>query len=100
MDEGQSMTLRRVNVDRRIVAESIDELRQGGHADTERFVLWLGKKTASHVLVSEHYAPAYEASSDYFHVGRDEMARLMAHLRTRNLMIGAQLHTHPAEAFH
>ena len=90
----------RITVDRRIVSHTIDELRQGGQARTERFALWLGRRADNTVQIAESYVPKYEASSDYFHIGRPEMAKLIAYLRERELMIGAQLHTHPAEAFH
>jgi hypothetical protein len=100
VEKGKPMKTRPVVVARHVVAETIEELRQGGHARTERFVLWLARKTDSHLLIHEFYVPQYEASSDYFHIGRPAMARLMEHLRTRELMIGAQLHTHPQEAFH
>lgn len=94
------MTSLGIIVNRRVVADTIAELRQRGAATTERFALWLGKRAASLVTIAELYVPRYEAASDYFHVDRQEMARLMIHLRERGLMIGAQLHTHPAEAFH
>lgn len=100
MEKSKPMKIRPVIVAQHIVAETIEQLRQGGHARTERFVLWLARKTDSSVLVHEPYVPQYEASSDYFHIGRPAMARLMEHLRIRELMIGAQLHTHPEEAFH
>src|SRR5688572_18184096 len=94
------MTTLRVTVDERIVSHTIDELRQDGRAQTERFVLWLGQRRENAIHVVEDYIPRYEASRDYFHVDRTEMAKLMAYLSAHELMIGAQLHTHPAEAFH
>jgi hypothetical protein len=94
------MNTRSVIVSQYIVANTIEELRHGGSAETERFALWLGRKTETQVLISERYVPEYGASSDYFHIGRPAMARLMEYLRTHELMVGAQLHTHPQEAFH
>lgn len=95
------MTIHRVVVQQDVLAQTVDELRQGGRARTERVSLWLGEKTEGRVLIREHYAPQYQAASDYFHIGRAAMARLMKHLRAREgLMIGAQLHTHPEAAFH
>ncbi len=100
MEKGKPLKIRPVIVAQHIVAETIKQLRQGGHAQTERVALWLARKTDSHVLVHESYEPQYDALSDHFHIGRPAMARLMEHLRIRELMIGAQLHTHPEEAFH
>jgi hypothetical protein len=94
------MNIRPVVVAQRIVVRTIEELRRGGRARTERFVLWLARKTQTEVIVCEPYVPDYEASSDYFRIGRPAMARLMEHLRENELMIGAQLHTHPGKAFH
>ncbi len=90
----------RVTVDMHIVSRTINELSQGGHARTERFVLWLGHRAENQVQIAEDYVPEYEASSDHFHIDRSEMVKLITYLRERELMIGAQLHTHPAEAFH
>lgn len=100
MEKGKPMKVRPVIVAQHIVTETIEQLRQGGRARTERFVVWLAHKTDSHVLVHEPYVPQYDASDDYFHIHRPAMARLMEHLRIHKLMIGAQLHTHPGKAFH
>jgi hypothetical protein len=100
MEKGESINIRPVIVTQHVVTQTIEELGQGGRARTERFALWLGHKTQTQVLVSESYVPAYEASSDRFHIGRPAMGRLMEHLRNNDLMIGAQLHTHPEQAFH
>jgi hypothetical protein len=94
------MNTRPVIVAQQIVAKTLQELREDGHARTERFALWLGRRTQTAVLVSEPYVPEYEASSDHFHIGRPAMANLINHLRGNDLMIGAQLHTHPGQAFH
>ena len=94
------MTTRRVIVPKRLVANTLRELAKRGWIRTERVALWLGQRGEDSVGVREMYVPKYEATSDYFHIARPAMARLMEHLREAGLMIGAQLHTHPFEAFH
>ena len=94
------MTTRRVIVQRQLLADTLRELGKGGWSRTERVALWLAQRGDAAVSVREMYVPKYEAAKDYFHIGRPAMAKLMEHLRDRHLMIGAQLHTHPAEAFH
>jgi hypothetical protein len=91
---------RPVLVQRHVLYDTLRELRKRGWIHTERVALWLANRSDAALDVREMYIPEYEATSDYFHIGRTAMAKLMEHLRNARLMIGAQLHTHPAEAFH
>lgn len=89
-----------VVVPRNVLEETLHELAKRGWRRTERVALWLARRRETSIAVQELYVPQYEASSDYFHIPRTSMATLMEHLRDERLMIGAQLHTHPLEAFH
>ncbi len=89
-----------VIVDTNTVADTLRELSKRGWQPTERVALWLGERGEHAITVRELYVPQYKASSDYFHIPRMSMAALMNHLREARLMIAAQLHTHPMEAFH
>lgn len=85
---------------RTVLKETLQELAKRGWRRTERVALWLARRRETSVAVQELYVPQYRASSDYFHIPPVSMAKLMEHLRNERLMIGAQLHTHPLEAFH
>jgi hypothetical protein len=90
----------RVIVQQAIVGETLRELAKRRWRRTERVALWLARRSDAGVAVQEMYVPRYEASSDYFHIPRASMVALMGRLSEERLMIGAQLHTHPREAFH
>ena len=51
-------------------------------------------------VIVEAYVPEQEAEVDYFHIPPSGMMALMAHLRERRLGLAAQVHSHPARAFH
>lgn len=87
-------------VPRNIVEETIQALQEAGRLGSERVVLWLGQRTDISVLISKCYVPAQEADRDFFSIPRHAMRDLLRYLGTHGLMIGAQVHSHPEEAFH
>lgn len=91
--------MRPIQISNRLIEQTILELQQGGGRRHERVVLWLGVSAAV-IRVSEVFVPQQETASDYFHIPRQGMAELMQLLRERDLMIAAQVHSHPYEAFH
>jgi hypothetical protein len=99
LEKGKGMTMK-VRVDLALLAETITELQHGGPPCTEHVVLWLAKRADPYLAVKELFLPEQEAAADYFHIPRRAMAPLMEHLREQGLMVAAQLHTHPREAFH
>ena len=46
------------------------------------------------------YRPQQRAAADMFHIPPDSMAALRANLRRNRVMVAAQVHWHPREAFH
>jgi proteasome lid subunit RPN8/RPN11 len=84
-----------------LVSETLDELRAAGRVEKERVVLWLSPRPllAASAIV-EIYVPEQEAEMDYFRIPPSGMKALMAHLRERKLVLAAQVHSHPNEAFH
>lgn len=84
-----------------LVSETLDELRTAGRVEKERVVLWLSPRPllAASAIV-EIYVPEQEAEMDYFRIPPSGMRALMAHLRERKLVLAAQVHSHPNEAFH
>jgi proteasome lid subunit RPN8/RPN11 len=83
-----------------VVLETIDHLRVAGRSGRECIVLWLGRRSANSIDVQEARRPRQTAQRDRFHIPADEMAAIKAYLREHHLIIAAQVHSHPAEAFH
>jgi proteasome lid subunit RPN8/RPN11 len=83
-----------------IVEQTLAELQTAGTQGHERVVLWLGSKSDNKTEIKEVFVPLQQNASDYFRIPREGMAELMKHLRESNLIIAAQVHSHPAEAFH
>jgi len=83
-----------------VVASSLDILKEAGRAHRECVVLWLGCRTSTAITVVEAYRPEQIAAEDFFRLSRGSIASLFDALRGRGLMVAAQVHTHPAEAFH
>jgi proteasome lid subunit RPN8/RPN11 len=83
-----------------VLASSLDILKEAGRAHRECVVLWLGSRTSTEIAVVEAYRPEQVAAEDFFQLPRGSIASLFDALRSRGLMVAAQVHTHPAEAFH
>jgi proteasome lid subunit RPN8/RPN11 len=89
-----------VRVPEVVVAKTITSLRAAGARRNEHVVLWLGRRTESHITVEEAFVPIQQAEADYFHIPPEGMTALLKHLGERRQMVAAQVHTHPREAFH
>ena len=83
-----------------VVAASLDILKDAGTARRECVVLWLGRREATCINVIEAYKPEQIAAEDFFQLPRTSITALFEVLRSRGLMVAAQVHTHPAQAFH
>lgn len=83
-----------------VLAASLGILQEAGRRRSECVVLWLAKRAPTEIRVVEVYKPDQIASADSFRIPRDSMAALFEVLRSRGLMVAAQVHTHPEEAFH
>jgi hypothetical protein len=84
------------------IVETIDHLRTAGRGEQECIVLWLGRRSAAAdtMDIQEVRRPRQTARRDRFYIPPDEMAALKVYLRENRLIIAAQVHSHPAEAFH
>lgn len=83
-----------------IVETTLGWLREAGHARRECVALWLGRRGSASIDVVDAYWPEQTAEIDMFHIPPHGMTELHAVLRQRRLMVAAQVHSHPAEAFH
>lgn len=89
-----------VNCSRIHVAATLGHLREAGDRYKECVVLWLGRRSVQGIEVVEVYRPEQLAAADMFHIPPDSMAELRAKLRRGRVMVAAQVHSHPNEAFH
>ena len=83
-----------------VVDETIVHLRVAGAVERECLVLWLARRSDDRMNVVMAHRPDQRAWRDRFIVDAAEMASLKALLRNDRLMIAAQVHSHPKEAFH
>jgi Prokaryotic homologs of the JAB domain len=83
-----------------LVDETIGHLKAAGTAQRECLVLWLARRFDDRINVVMAHRPEQQAWRDRFTVDAAEMASLKALPRKERLMIGAQVHSHPKEAFH
>lgn len=83
-----------------VLVASLAALQEAGREGSECVVLWLGKRTADAINVVQVYKPAQVATADMFRIPRESIAALFDVLRRGGLLVAAQVHTHPEEAFH
>lgn len=82
------------------VAVTLDYLREAGARYRECVVLWLGRQSGRGIEVVNVYRPQQRAAQDMFHIPASSMIALRATLRRDRVMVAAQVHSHPREAFH
>lgn len=83
-----------------LVDATISRLREAGQHQCECIVLWLGARAGNHIEVVDAYRPEQIARADMFQIPPASMNILYGELRRRRLMVAAQVHSHPEEAFH
>jgi hypothetical protein len=83
-----------------VLDSSLDILKDAGRAHRECVVLWLGRRRSTEIKVEQAYRPKQLAAGDFFRLPRESIAALFDVLRDQDLIVAAQVHTHPAEAFH
>ena len=83
-----------------LVHATLSHLRDAGHGRCECVVLWLGRREGRSITVQNAYRPLQTAKADMFHIPPAGMAALHGDLRSRRVMVAAQVHSHPRDAFH
>lgn len=89
-----------ITVSDEVVDETLAILRRAGLARRECVALWLAADDDGDCEVVEVFVPPHEASDDYFHVPRESIAALLDKIARDSRRVVAQVHSHPAEAFH
>jgi proteasome lid subunit RPN8/RPN11 len=82
------------------VAATLGHLRKAGTHHQECVVFWLGRPSPQGIKVVNVYRPQQHATEDMFLIPPDSMVDLRATLRRDRVMVAAQVHSHPQEAFH
>lgn len=83
-----------------IVDETITILQTAGRASVEQMVLWLGRRHGSEVEVLEALRPTQRVTRLSIQIPARGMAEIFDRIRATRLVVAAQVHAHPAEAFH
>lgn len=83
-----------------LVETTLSRLREAGQARCECVMLWLGRRTGDYIEVVDAYRPEQISREDMFKIPRASMNLLYGELRRHRLMVAAQVHSHPKEAFH
>jgi proteasome lid subunit RPN8/RPN11 len=83
-----------------VIETTLQQLREAGQQRCECVTLWLARRTVHTLQVEAVYRPTQNAQEDMFHIPPEGMNALYAELRQRRLMVAAQVHSHPGEAFH
>jgi proteasome lid subunit RPN8/RPN11 len=92
--------MRPVTVPAAIVRETLAHLQQAGRQCKECVVLWLAEDRDAELAVKAAYRPDQMAKEDVFRIPPSSMRALLATLSRNGLMIAAQVHSHPQQAFH
>lgn len=82
------------------ITHTLRHLQEAGRRGTECVVLWLGREDGALIRVEQVYLPAQIARTDVFRIPPDSMRALLFELSSNQLMIAAQVHSHPTVAFH
>lgn len=90
----------KLQIDEHIMTASLARLHASGAKRHEGVVLWLGKRERPTARITHVFEPLHRASIDFFHIPPQGMQQFMTYLEEHNVALLAQVHTHPAEAFH
>ncbi len=83
-----------------IIRTSLQPLQEAGNENRERVLFWLAARDPRELIVSEVFQPQQKSESDFFWIPRESMLQLHSYLRSKHLMVAAQVHSHPHKAFH
>lgn len=89
-----------VLVSRDVIDQSLRVLKSAGRREHEGIVLWFAGKGDPAGVVTRVLEPAHTAHSDMFHIPKESIDKILVLCREKNLRLVAQVHSHPAMAFH
>lgn len=87
-------------IPRRVFKKTFEELRQWGKKRYEGLVLWIGQLEGSRSIVQDILVPDAEFWGGGVRLQQGDLLKLVRELADRNLILLAQLHTHPGNFGH
>ena len=98
------LSVQSFSLPRNVVSRTMDHLREHGSRGVEGVALWAGIAEGNRFTVQEAIIPAQKAfrseSGLMYVVEGDELFRVNKAVYEAGLVLGAQVHSHPAEAYH
>lgn len=82
------------------IEHTLRYLQEAGRRSIECVVLWFGRREDAVIRVQQVYRPVQMARADMFRIPPDPMEAILSEISSKRLMIAAQVHSHPFEAFH
>src|SRR5882672_4350009 len=83
-----------------VVEATLTNLHETGSSRRECVMLWLGRREGVQVQIVDAYRPLQTSKADMFHINGAGIAALHQELRRQRVMVAAQVHSHPMEAYH
>jgi hypothetical protein len=87
-------------VSRAILKATLEALNPAGREGRESVALWLVEPRSDTARVAGVHVPAQYSTGDMFQIPRESVVALLELVGRTGLVVAAQVHTHPAEAFH
>ena len=89
-----------VTISSALMNKTLIQLHFIGRRRSEHVLLWLAKRENGNISINRLWIPEQRAGRDFFEIPPRSMQALFNELRRDRLMVAAQVHTHPREAFH
>jgi len=83
-----------------VLETTLAALRSAGMKGNEGVVLWLGRRENEQIQIDEAIVPEHVAEADMFQIPRQSIMALIEIAGRKNLIVAAQVHSHPKAAFH
>lgn len=83
-----------------LVSQTLVQLQSVGRWHSEHVLFWLGKRQDRLISIQKIWTPEQRAGRAFFEIPEHSMQALFDELRRNRLVVAAQIHTHPREAFH
>jgi hypothetical protein len=83
-----------------LIRQTLAQLQHVGRRKSECVILWLGKRNNGALKIQQAWVPEQKAGYGFFDIPESSMHALFTGLRKHRLIVAAQVHTHPRQAFH
>jgi hypothetical protein len=91
----------KIKIPKSLLNTSLSEIKNKALDKHEGFALWLGRRSGEAAgLVTEVFVPEYNSGALFYRITDIGDEQLIRHLKDKKLVVLAQIHSHPEEAFH